>query len=128
MLLDLIYIGEYTGRWRLGSRSRCSWRGCHAPWAQERRGNLCLCSRCPVNVLNCLQKEGFEAWASAARAHGNEFHQYGPRGPATWVYNEGKNIPQSAVSTGVEHDWTLYIARAWIDVSPNYYLMRYESI
>ncbi|KAL9711737.1 hypothetical protein Ac2012v2_004809 [Leucoagaricus gongylophorus] len=61
------------------------------------------------------EKEGFEAWASAARAHGNEFHQYGPRGPATWVYNEGKNIPQSAVSTGVEHDWTLYIARAWID-------------
>jgi len=56
------------------------------------------------------QKKSFEAWVSAARARRNQ-----PRGPATWVFNEGKNIPPNAISTGTEHDWTLYICRSFKD-------------
>ncbi|KAJ3572398.1 hypothetical protein NP233_g3113 [Leucocoprinus birnbaumii] len=59
--------------------------------------------------------QGYEAWANTARARTNDFYQNGPRGPFTWVYTEGKRIPQGAVSTGREKDWTLYIARSWID-------------
>ena len=29
-----------------------------------------------------------------------------------WIYNEGLNIPRDAITTGKEHDWMLYIARA----------------
>ncbi|KXN90187.1 hypothetical protein AN958_04677 [Leucoagaricus sp. SymC.cos] len=63
------------------------------------------------------ERGGFEAWANAARSHANTFYTEGPRGPVTWVYNEGKRIPQGAISTGTEHDWTLYIARCWMDES-----------
>ncbi|KAF5351874.1 hypothetical protein D9756_007414 [Leucocoprinus leucothites] len=61
------------------------------------------------------EQQGFEAWANSARTRTSDFHTNGPRGPATWIYNEGKRIPQGAISTGREHDWTLYIARSWID-------------
>lgn len=60
-------------------------------------------------------RESFEAWASAAKARKEQFRARGPQGPATWLYNEGKGIPQGAISTGTEHDWTLYICRAYMD-------------
>lgn len=61
------------------------------------------------------ERQGFDAWVSAAKARQNDFYANGPKGPATWVYNEGKHIPQGAISTGTEHNWTLYICRAWVD-------------
>lgn len=76
-----------------------------------------LLSKLVQTVLNQLQHQSFEAWASAARGRMEDFRARGPQGPATWVYNEGKSIPQGAIEVGKEHDWTLYICRAYIDVS-----------
>ncbi|EEB91288.1 hypothetical protein MPER_10379, partial [Moniliophthora perniciosa FA553] len=51
-------------------------------------------------------------WARDAQARRNEYQAHGLKAPAMWVYNEGTNIPRDALSTGTEHDWTLYICRA----------------
>ncbi|KAK1229180.1 hypothetical protein PQX77_007752 [Marasmius sp. AFHP31] len=51
-------------------------------------------------------------WAREAQARRNQYNQSGLAGPAMWVYNEGLNIPRDAITTGKEHDWMLYIARA----------------
>ncbi|KAF9038365.1 carbohydrate-binding module family 12 protein [Hymenopellis radicata] len=52
-------------------------------------------------------------WLHDAEQRTNDFHRNGPRGPATWLLNKGKNIPQSAISVGREKEWTLYICRAF---------------
>ncbi|EKM80829.1 hypothetical protein AGABI1DRAFT_83786 [Agaricus bisporus var. burnettii JB137-S8] len=59
--------------------------------------------------------DSFEAWANAARGRAEEFRAKGPQGPATWVYNEGKHIPEHAILVGTEHNWNLYICRAYCD-------------
>ncbi|KAI3596950.1 carbohydrate-binding module family 12 protein [Moniliophthora roreri] len=56
-------------------------------------------------------------WARDARARQNEYQAHGLRAPAMWIYNEGTNIPRDALSTGTEHDWTLYICRAPMEAS-----------
>ncbi|KAG7090873.1 hypothetical protein E1B28_009954 [Marasmius oreades] len=51
-------------------------------------------------------------WVREAQARRNEWKQCGLTAPAMWIYNEGKDIPNGAITTGQEHDWTLYICRA----------------
>ncbi|KAF9071037.1 carbohydrate-binding module family 12 protein [Rhodocollybia butyracea] len=54
-------------------------------------------------------------WLHDAEARQKEYRQNGPRGPAQWILNKGKDIPPNAIVVGPEHDWTLWICRAYID-------------
>jgi hypothetical protein len=57
--------------------------------------------------------QAFQDWLGDAQYRTQQFRQFGPTGPATWVLNHGKTIPQGAIVVGPEHSWTLYIARAF---------------
>ncbi|KAK7057408.1 carbohydrate-binding module family 12 protein [Favolaschia claudopus] len=61
------------------------------------------------------QTWSLQNWIHEAEVRTAEFRQYGPRGPATWVLNHGKNIPQGAIAVGKEKSWTLYICRAFYE-------------
>ncbi|KAF9264198.1 carbohydrate-binding module family 12 protein [Marasmius fiardii PR-910] len=54
-------------------------------------------------------------WAREAQARRNQWNQHGLTAPVMWIYNEGKSIPNGAITTGQEHDWTLYICRAPVE-------------
>lgn len=71
------------------------------------------------------QTWGLQNWAKDAQARTAAFRREGPRGPATWIFNEGKNIPPGAIVVGQEHSWKLYICRAFCDVRS---LFLYESM
>ncbi|KAL0581837.1 hypothetical protein V5O48_000205 [Marasmius crinis-equi] len=58
------------------------------------------------------QMWALQSWARDAQARRNQYNQHGLTGPAMWIYNEGLDIPRQAITTGKEHDWMLYIARA----------------
>ncbi|EPQ57167.1 hypothetical protein GLOTRDRAFT_58343 [Gloeophyllum trabeum ATCC 11539] len=57
----------------------------------------------------------FQNWLHDAQARTEEYHRNGPRGPATWILNHGRNIPQNAIAGGEEHGEPLYIARAYYE-------------
>ncbi|KAJ7675116.1 hypothetical protein B0H17DRAFT_1161714 [Mycena rosella] len=61
------------------------------------------------------QTWALQNWIHDAEARTAQFRQYGPRSPATWILNHGKNIPQGAIAVGQEHSWTLYICRAFYE-------------
>ncbi|KIK67036.1 carbohydrate-binding module family 12 protein [Collybiopsis luxurians FD-317 M1] len=54
-------------------------------------------------------------WIHEAEARRVEYRKRGPRGPAQWILNQGKDIPANAILVGPEHDWNLWICRAYID-------------
>jgi len=54
-------------------------------------------------------------WLHEAEARLNEYKRLGPRSPAQWILNRGKDIPSNSIVVGPEHDWILYICRAYID-------------
>jgi len=55
-------------------------------------------------------------WIKDAEVRTSDFRENGPRSPATWVLNEGTNIPSGAIEVGQEHDWKLYICRVFHEV------------
>ncbi|KAF8170224.1 carbohydrate-binding module family 12 protein [Mycena galopus ATCC 62051] len=59
------------------------------------------------------QTWALQNWVHDAEARTAEYHQSGARGPATWILNEGKVIPEKAILVGKEHSWNLYICRAF---------------
>ncbi|KAJ6593684.1 carbohydrate-binding module family 12 protein [Mycena capillaripes] len=59
------------------------------------------------------QTWALQNWVHDAEARTAQYRQYGPRSPATWILNHGKNIPQEAILVGKEHSWNLYICRAF---------------
>ncbi|KAJ7497107.1 carbohydrate-binding module family 12 protein [Mycena latifolia] len=61
------------------------------------------------------QTWALQNWIHEAEAHTAQYRQYGPRSPATWILNHGKNIPQGAIVVGQEKSWTLYICRAFYE-------------
>ncbi|KAJ7124930.1 carbohydrate-binding module family 12 protein [Mycena epipterygia] len=61
------------------------------------------------------QTWSLQNWIHDAEARTAQYKQYGPRSPATWVLNHGKNIPQGAIAVGKEHSWMLYICRAFYE-------------
>ncbi|KAJ7078890.1 carbohydrate-binding module family 12 protein [Mycena belliarum] len=61
------------------------------------------------------QTWALQNWVHDAEKRTAEYRQYGPRSPATWILNQGKNIPQGAIAVGKEHSWTLYICRAFYE-------------
>ncbi|KAF7362069.1 Carbohydrate-binding module family 12 protein [Mycena venus] len=61
------------------------------------------------------QTWSLQNWVHDAEARTAQYRQYGPSGPATWILNQGKNIPQEAIVVGQEKSWTLYICRAFYD-------------
>jgi len=71
---------------------------------------------------------GLQNWVTDAQRRTQEFHQNGPRGPATWVLTQGTQIPQGAFEAGQEKDGTpLYAARTFFEggvhpgkLSPNF--------
>ncbi|KDQ57662.1 carbohydrate-binding module family 12 protein [Jaapia argillacea MUCL 33604] len=56
-----------------------------------------------------------QAWLKDAQARTEAFHRDGPRGPTTWVLNQGHVIPQGAIQGGEENGKPLFIARAFHD-------------
>ncbi|KAI0697273.1 carbohydrate-binding module family 12 protein [Cytidiella melzeri] len=58
---------------------------------------------------------GLQAWLKDAQARTQDFHQNGPRGPATWVLVQGKNFPQRPLPGGEENGQTLFISRAFYE-------------
>jgi hypothetical protein len=56
-------------------------------------------------------------WIHDAQIRAQEFHHYGSPNPVTWVLTNGKNIPPGAIEGGCDQGHTLYIARAYQDVS-----------
>ncbi|THH30407.1 hypothetical protein EUX98_g3777 [Antrodiella citrinella] len=58
-----------------------------------------------------------QAWLKDAQFRTQKYHQEGPRGPATWLLVQGKNIPQLAIRGGEEVGEPLFIARFFIDGS-----------
>ncbi|KAJ7251788.1 carbohydrate-binding module family 12 protein [Mycena haematopus] len=61
------------------------------------------------------QTWSLQNWVHDAEARTSQYREFGPRGPATWILNHGKDIPQEAIVVGKEHSWTLYICRAFYD-------------
>ncbi|KAF8891730.1 carbohydrate-binding module family 12 protein [Infundibulicybe gibba] len=61
------------------------------------------------------QTWALQNWVDDARQRTELFRRDGPRGPATWILNEGKHIPQGALVVGKEKSWTLYICRAFYE-------------
>ncbi|KAF6760047.1 carbohydrate-binding module family 12 protein [Ephemerocybe angulata] len=70
-----------------------------------------------IAVLKHRDHKEYEAeennWLAVAERRTEEFGRSGPKGPTTWVLNRGKRIPEGAIVVGKEHDWTLYICRAY---------------
>ncbi|KAF5325651.1 hypothetical protein D9611_000126 [Ephemerocybe angulata] len=70
-----------------------------------------------IAVLKHRDHKEYEAeednWLAVAERRTEEFWRSGPKGPTTWVLNRGKRIPEGAIVVGKEHDWTLYICRAY---------------
>ncbi|KAF5389477.1 hypothetical protein D9757_004348 [Collybiopsis confluens] len=54
-------------------------------------------------------------WVHDGEARRIEYGKRGPQGPAQWILNRGKDIPANAIVVGPEHDWMLWICRAYID-------------
>ncbi|KAI0357544.1 carbohydrate-binding module family 12 protein [Trametes cingulata] len=53
-------------------------------------------------------------WLQEAEQRTREFYEHGPRGPATWILVEGKNIPTNiAIVGGEEHGQPHYICRGF---------------
>ncbi|KAL7279798.1 hypothetical protein ACG7TL_006205 [Trametes sanguinea] len=53
-------------------------------------------------------------WLHEAQVRTQEYYQNGPRGPATWILVEGKNIPTNiAIVGGEEHGQPHYICRGF---------------
>ncbi|KAG7446459.1 carbohydrate-binding module family 12 protein [Guyanagaster necrorhizus] len=61
------------------------------------------------------QTWALQNWLQDAQTRTEQYRHNGPRGPAEWILNQGKNIPHNAIVVGKEHDWTLYICRAFYD-------------
>ncbi|KAK0438699.1 carbohydrate-binding module family 12 protein [Desarmillaria tabescens] len=61
------------------------------------------------------QTWALQNWLQDAQARTEQYRHNGPRGPAEWILNQGKNIPHNAIVVGREHDWTLYICRAFYE-------------
>jgi hypothetical protein len=61
------------------------------------------------------QTWALQNWLQEATERTRQFNEKGPRGPATWILNEGKHIPQAAILGGEEKSWKLYICRAFHD-------------
>ncbi|KAF7298171.1 hypothetical protein HMN09_01038900 [Mycena chlorophos] len=59
-------------------------------------------------------------WLHDAEARTAEYRNYGPRSPATWILNRGKEIPPEAILVGKEHSWSLFICRAFYEVRAYY--------
>lgn len=56
-------------------------------------------------------------WLHEGEARTEDYRRNGLRGPAQWILNRGKDIPEQAIVVGQEKDWTLYICRAFHDGS-----------
>ncbi|KAL1748613.1 carbohydrate-binding module family 12 protein [Schizophyllum fasciatum] len=54
-------------------------------------------------------------WITEAEQRTERYKREGPSGPATWILNRGKSIPHNAILVGPEHDWNLYICRAYYE-------------
>ncbi|KAJ4000040.1 carbohydrate-binding module family 12 protein [Lentinula boryana] len=54
-------------------------------------------------------------WLHDAEARLRDYQKNGPRSPAQWILNRGKDIPSNAIVVGPEHDWMLWISRAYVD-------------
>ncbi|KAH9948840.1 carbohydrate-binding module family 12 protein [Amylocystis lapponica] len=52
-------------------------------------------------------------WLHEAEARTQDFFANGPRGPATWILNEGNSVPQGAIPGGEQQGRTLYICRGF---------------
>jgi len=52
-------------------------------------------------------------WEKDAQIRTEQYQNGMRQGPATWILTHGKTIPQDAIVVGQEHDWTLYICRAY---------------
>ncbi|KAJ7039231.1 carbohydrate-binding module family 12 protein [Mycena alexandri] len=61
------------------------------------------------------QTWALQNWIQDAKARTEQYRQIGARSPATWILNHGKQIPQGAIAVGREHNWTLYICRAFYE-------------
>ncbi|KAJ7039250.1 carbohydrate-binding module family 12 protein [Mycena alexandri] len=61
------------------------------------------------------QTWALQNWIQDAKARTEQYRQTGARSPATWILNHGKEIPQGAIAVGREHNWTLYICRAFYE-------------
>jgi hypothetical protein len=60
-------------------------------------------------------QQGYDAWARDAQDRTQQFFARGPQGPYTWVLTHGRTIPRGAIVVSKEHDWLLYICRAYYD-------------
>lgn len=52
-------------------------------------------------------------WEKDAQIRTDQYRNGVQHGPATWILTHGKDIPHDAIVVGQEHDWTLYICRAY---------------
>ncbi|KAJ6603116.1 hypothetical protein B0H10DRAFT_2229874 [Mycena sp. CBHHK59/15] len=66
-------------------------------------------------VMKKAQMWSLQNWVKDAEARTDVFYRHGPRSPATWILNHGKEIPQGAIEVGQEHSWKLYICRAFYE-------------
>ena len=73
-----------------------------------------------ADQVNCLQKKAhtwaLSNWAQDADQRTKQFYREGPRGPATWILNQGKTMPKDAIVVSQEGDWTFYVCRAFHEV------------
>ncbi|KAM5536934.1 hypothetical protein V8D89_009481 [Ganoderma adspersum] len=59
------------------------------------------------------QAWSMEDWLRESEQRTRDYWASGPRGPATWILVEGRNIPDGAIIGGEEHGQYQYICRAW---------------
>jgi hypothetical protein len=56
-------------------------------------------------------------WLHDAQQRTEEYHRNGSQSSVTWILTHGKRIPPGAIKGGHDQGHTLYIARAFQDVS-----------
>jgi len=56
-------------------------------------------------------------WVHEAQARAEEYYKRGPQSPVTWVLTYRKNILPGAIEGGYDKGHTVFIARAYQDVS-----------
>jgi hypothetical protein len=75
----------------------------------------------PDLLIICSKKKAdawaLQNWIHGAQTRAEEFHKHGSPEAVTWVLTYGKNIPPGAIEGGCDQGHTLYIARAFQDVS-----------
>jgi len=79
--------------------------------AVEKRAQVVHEGQFPASEIN---------WLRGALIRTEDYYRNGPRGPATWILTEGRDIPNGAFVAGLDRDLErLYVARGYLQSITN---------